>query len=502
MKKVLSIFLAVMMILTILPTSQALAFNNGHNMGTIESGVEYYGVTPKNDGGNNIPVRYELPVTENCMVRIIVYTQAVDTSLSIECEDGPYNLDDTAGRFSGSNLTTVNDFYNPVPNTYSSSSYSCRADSRNTYPYTEVYGDLAAGNYHVVVTGDTYRFKIILEPLMFRGTTAYTNSTMAKAAPYTTGNVQEGVLLTNGAANKAYYTDEQESNAWYKFTAAPGKYQLKLTTDGFFQGTAAVLDTSGYPFDGSYDKAEAYMTYATGDQIAATFEDHVSKAGTEFTTDVVIPKSGTYYVYIYRRMWTSGSYSFQLLSYNEDGSVEEGVSLGEGEVTVDSVRISPTSATIKAGSTTALKAFASYSDYTDEDMTEFVTWTSSDKKVATVSEQGVVKGIAAGTATITASLEGKKSSVSVTVTGSEEIKKIVPSKATVYLKVGGTVTNKINAYYADGSKKAVTANATYKSSSASLSISKKGLLKATAKGTYTVTVTYGGKKTTFKVVVK
>lgn len=508
MKKAVSILIALIMIFTFLPTAQVEAFNNGHNMGTIESGVEYYGTLPKNDGGNSIPVRYELPVTENCMVRIIVYTQAVDTNVYIESEDGPYNLDDSYGRFRGNNLTAVYDFYNPNPNTFSSSNYCCDADSRNTNPYTEVYGDLAAGNYHVTVTGDTYRFKIILEPLRFKGTTAYTNSTMASAANYTVGTEQEGVLLTNGAVNKAYYTEEQETNAWYKFTATKGKYQLKLTTDGFFQGSATVVDTTGYPFQGSYDKAEASMTYFTGDQIAATFEDHVGRVGQEFTTDIEIPQNGTYYVHIYRRMWTSGSYKFQLLPYNLDGSVEEGEDTGEdgntdeAEVTINSVRLSQTSVKVKASSTSSLKAFVAYSDYTDEDMTDFVTWTTSDKKVATVSDQGIVKGVAAGTATITASIEGKKASVTVTVTASEELKKLVPAKATVYLKVGGTATNKITAYYADGNKKAVTANAAYKTSSSSLSISSKGLLKATAKGTYTVTATYSGKKTTFKVVVK
>ena len=46
-----------------------------------------------------------------------------------------------------------------------------------------------------------------------------------------------------------------------------------------------------------------------------------------------------------------------------------------------------------------------------------VTWTTSDAKIATVNDAGVVTGVAAGTVTITAKKEGyKNGSVSITVT--------------------------------------------------------------------------------------
>jgi len=502
MKKNISILLIVMVITLILPVAPALAYK-GTSMGTIESGQKYSGVTPKNSGGNPIPVRFELPVTENSMIRLFVYTQSKDTTVYIENEDAPYNSDDSKGSFRGSCLTSVNDFYQAAPNTFNTSSFSCRADSRNSNSYTELYGNLAAGNYHVVVDGDTYEFMIVLEPLLYQGTTSFNNSSKENAQTYTIGNEQQGILITNGAVNKSYYSDEQTSTAWYKFNADKGKYKLSLYTDGFFQGNAKILNASGSSFEGAYEEAVANLTFSSGDQIAATYEEHSDFSGSEFTTDFNIKDNGTYYININRKAWTAGSYQFVITPYiNEDNEEENTDTSEESELIVSSVQISPSIATIKAGAFSALSAMVTYSDSSVEDMTEFVTWSSSNNKVATVDDQGKVKGLSAGTATITAMIENKKSTCTVTVTQNTKITKLIPSKSTIYLKTGKTATNKITAYYSDGSKKAVTTVATYHASSTGIQISKQGILKATRKGTYKITVTFGGKKITYKVVVK
>lgn len=502
MKKLLSAVICLAIFVMMLPVKQVSAYNTT-SYGTIESGREYYGETPINDGGNHIPIRFELPVAENSMVRLIMYTQTEsDTSLYIENESGPYDLPDSYGRFGGRNLTAIGDFYNPVPNVYGSSTFSVTADKRNTNEYTEVFGDLAAGNYYIVVVGASYRFKVILEPLTYYGTVDYSNDTKETAKAYTIGNEQEGVLVTNGVINGEYLAEEKTVNSWYKFTGNKGKYQLKLFSDGFFQGTASVLNSEGYQFTGSYDRAEAYFTFSTGDTLAANFNEHLSKTGSSFAVNFELPEDGTYYININKKPWTSGSYKFQVIVDGdyEDTSGEDATE--EAETTLSAIKIDPAKASVKVGSTVTLKANAFYSDNVTEDISEFVTWYCSNTKVATVDEIGIVKGVAAGTAVIVASLEGKESSITVTVTASEKITKIVPQKATLYMKVGATATNKITAYYGDKTKKIITTKATYKSSSTNLKVASNGLLKATKKGNYTITVTYNSKKTSFKVVVK
>lgn len=100
------------------------------------------------------------------------------------------------------------------------------------------------------------------------------------------------------------------------------------------------------------------------------------------------------------------------------------------DLKASSVKLNTTSKTVASGKTTTLKA-------TVKGATGFynqgVTWKSSNTKVATVSSKGVVKGIAAGQATITATEKGgsKKATCLITVT---EPVKVDKDARTVTLK--------------------------------------------------------------------
>ena len=65
---------------------------------------------------------------------------------------------------------------------------------------------------------------------------------------------------------------------------------------------------------------------------------------------------------------------------------------------VTSVKLNKKSATLEKGKTLTLKATVSPSNANNKG----ITWSSSNKKVATVSSKGVVKAVGKGTATITA----------------------------------------------------------------------------------------------------
>ena len=81
---------------------------------------------------------------------------------------------------------------------------------------------------------------------------------------------------------------------------------------------------------------------------------------------------------------------------------------------VTSIKLNKTSATLKKGSSLTLKAAVAPSSANNKT----VTWSSSNKKVATVSSKGVVKAVGNGTATITVKAKdgsGKKASCKITV---------------------------------------------------------------------------------------
>lgn len=85
-------------------------------------------------------------------------------------------------------------------------------------------------------------------------------------------------------------------------------------------------------------------------------------------------------------------------------------------ILVTGVTVSPTSASIAVRATTQLTATVSPSNAANKT----VSWSSSNANVATVSNTGLVTGIAAGTATITVTTQdgNKKATSSITVTSS------------------------------------------------------------------------------------
>ena len=85
------------------------------------------------------------------------------------------------------------------------------------------------------------------------------------------------------------------------------------------------------------------------------------------------------------------------------------------EVTLNSTEIS-----IKVDETFTLTATVAPADTTDPT----VTWTSSDESIATV-EDGIVKGIAAGTAKITATCGDVTAQCAVTVTNQSGVEEIL-----------------------------------------------------------------------------
>ncbi len=149
------------------------------------------------------------------------------------------------------------------------------------------------------------------------------------------------------------------------------------------------------------------------------------------------------------------------------------------------VTLDKTSATVYIGKTASLKT-------TSNDAAKTVTYTTSNNAVATVSSTGVVKGVKAGTAVITATCGNAKATCKVTVKTSTI--KFAASAASVY--TGKTVTVKATA--------TPSATVTYTTSNKAIAtVSSTGVVKGIKAGTVTITATTStGLKTTCKVTVK
>ena len=133
-------------------------------------------------------------------------------------------------------------------------------------------------------------------------------------------------------------------------------------------------------------------------------------------------------------------------SYVWDGNITSGTWEEASclAVTVDSVKINPRGTInldLANGATTQLTATVAPAAAANKP----VKWTSSNEKVAVV-KNGVVQGLAKGTATITASVGGKSDSVTVNVTGEAP----VVHDTTIYYSVSNFGANSTYLHYRTG----------------------------------------------------
>ena len=167
-------------------------------------------------------------------------------------------------------------------------------------------------------------------------------------------------------------------------------------------------------------------------------------------------------------------------------------------VPVGSVTVSPATASTHIGSTTTLAA--TVKDQNGTVVTNrVVTWSSSNPAIATVAG-GVVTGVKAGTATITATSEGKSGTAAVTVTGIP-VGSVTVTPASKSLLV--TQNFALSVTVKDSTGAVVTDRpVTWSSSNTSVAtVSSAGVVTAVAPGSATITATSETKSGTSAVTV-
>ena len=168
---------------------------------------------------------------------------------------------------------------------------------------------------------------------------------------------------------------------------------------------------------------------------------------------------------------------------------------------VTTVTVSPPSASILVGANTTLQA--TVKDANGNVMTgQTITWSTSSSSVATVSSSGVVTGVAAGSATITATCAGKSGTSTVTVTAPPPVVTTVTvAPSTPSIDVGATVA--LTATVKDAQGNVMTGQTvTWSSSNNSIAmVSSSGVVTGVAAGSATITATCSGKTGTSAVTV-
>jgi uncharacterized protein YjdB len=184
------------------------------------------------------------------------------------------------------------------------------------------------------------------------------------------------------------------------------------------------------------------------------------------------------------------------------GTVTNTASLTVTLVTIQSIAITPSNATIPLGSPIQFTATGTFSDASTQDLTTQVTWKSAGRAVATISNaagsNGLLTPIKAGSTTISAAITlagvSRTGSTGLTVSSSTltsiEVTSVSPS-----VNVGKTDQFTAIGHYSDGSTQDLTKspNLTWSSSNRAIATianvpkKKKGLATGVTSGPVTIT---------------
>ena len=272
--------------------------------------------------------------------------------------------------------------------------------------------------------------------------------------------VKEGSATITAKAGGKTAVCEVKVNA--KFVAVTS-ITLDQTSLDLKEGETATLTATVKP-DNATDKAVAWTS--SNDKVATVKDGKVTavKEGTATITATAGDKTATCKVTVEKNF-----------------------------VEVTSITLDKTTLTVTAGEEETLTATVKPDDATDKT----VTWTSSNTAIATVKD-GKVKGIKAGTATITAQAGDKKATCKVVVTKSViEVTSITLDKTTLSLTVGAEETLTATVKPDNATDKTVT----WTSSNTAIATVKDGKVKGVKAGTATITAKAGSKTATCKVTV-
>ncbi len=168
------------------------------------------------------------------------------------------------------------------------------------------------------------------------------------------------------------------------------------------------------------------------------------------------------------------------------------------EATLVSIEVTPANPSIADGTTVELTATGVYTDASMQDLTEQVTWGSSNDAVATVSiadPKGLATAVGAGSTTVSAIFDGVTGVTTLTVTPTLVSIEVTPADPSI--ASGLTQQFTATGVYSDDSTQNLTAQVTWASSDGAVATvsdaaGSKGLATAVGAGSTTVSATSDG----------
>jgi uncharacterized protein YjdB len=157
---------------------------------------------------------------------------------------------------------------------------------------------------------------------------------------------------------------------------------------------------------------------------------------------------------------------------------------------LESIAVTPANPSVPAGETEQFTATGTFSDNSTQDLTSQVTWASATPSVATISNaagtQGLATGVAAGSSSISATLDGITGSTVLTVSAAV-LKSIAVTPANPSIVVGATEQFTATGTFSDNTTQDLTSQVTWASATPGVAtINSAGLATGVAAGSSTI----------------
>lgn len=331
--------------------------------------------------------------------------------------------------------------------------------------------------------------------------------------------VVEAVRAMSVQMNSAEVTIKKGGTIQLSATVYPTNTTNKKVIWKSSDSTIAVVNQNGLVTGKGNGKATITVTTEDGGYVATTLVTVVqplTAISLDKTEQTLHPTEKSKFNVIYTPSDTSESKSItwsssatNVATVSSDGTVtaiapgkttimaKVGTKTAMAVVTVEQIAVTgivlKAEGTLEAGKTTQITATVSPSNATYKT----ITWYSSNTSVATVSNTGLVKGIKAGTAVITAKADGKIATFTVTV--KKSIQSISISTSSMSLTKGSTGNLSISILPQDTSDNKTV---TWKSADTNIAtVDQDGVVTAVATGKTTVTATVGSRQVNCSITV-
>lgn len=298
-------------------------------------------------------------------------------------------------------------------------------------------------------------------------------STLDFAMPVTTSRLQLEYLAGNlvvgiGSTNitvLAGQTTELSNLDFQDVSAALSSLTITPGTPSLAKGTTLQLTAVGTFADTAQVDLSSSTIWSTSDSAVATVD-------TNGVLNAVAPGTTTVQAAV--------------------GSVSTQISITVAAATVTSISVSPQPMVLAQGTNGQLTATATFTDGTQQDVTSSVNWSSQSPTLVVATPTGEVQALAAGTATVTATLAGLTGQGTIIVSPASLARiEVTPAGATLATGTAQILT--ATGVFSDNSTQNLSSSVTWSSLNTGVAtVSPTGLLAGVTPGTTTVTASFNG----------